>query len=61
MREIDKKLNREGKVGFWELKTLKLEEFHPGIWTRIKSGKNSAILSLFLTLSIILFISFRHK
>ncbi len=23
---------------FWDLKTLKLEEFRPGIWSRVESG-----------------------
>ncbi len=27
-------------MGFWDLKTLKLEEFRPGIWSKIESGKN---------------------
>jgi len=25
---------------FWNLKTLKLEEFRPGIWSKIESGKH---------------------
>jgi len=27
-------------MGFWDLKTLKLEEFRPGIFSKIESGKN---------------------
>jgi len=27
-------------MGFWNLRTLKLEEFRPGIWSKIESGKN---------------------
>jgi quercetin dioxygenase-like cupin family protein len=27
-------------MGFWNLKTLKLDEFRPGIWSKIESGKN---------------------
>jgi quercetin dioxygenase-like cupin family protein len=27
-------------MGFWDLKTLKLGEFRPGIWSKIESGKN---------------------
>ncbi|MEW6376917.1 MAG: cupin domain-containing protein [Thermodesulfobacteriota bacterium] len=27
-------------MGFWNLKVLKLEEFRPGIWSKIESGKN---------------------
>jgi len=40
VRPIDKKLNKDGKIGFWDLKTLKPEEFRSGTWTRIRSGKN---------------------
>ena len=25
---------------FWDLRTLKLDEFRPGIWSKIESGKN---------------------
>ena len=25
---------------FWDLKTLKLDEFRPGIWSKIESGSN---------------------
>jgi quercetin dioxygenase-like cupin family protein len=25
---------------FWDLRTLTLEEFRPGIWSKIESGKN---------------------
>jgi quercetin dioxygenase-like cupin family protein len=27
-------------MSFWEMKTLELEEFRPGIWSKIESGKN---------------------
>ncbi len=27
-------------MGFWDLKTLKLEEFRPGIWSKIETSKN---------------------
>jgi quercetin dioxygenase-like cupin family protein len=27
-------------MGFWNLKTLKLDEFRPGIWSRIDTGAN---------------------
>jgi quercetin dioxygenase-like cupin family protein len=27
-------------MGFWDLKTLKLDEFRPGIWSKLESGKN---------------------
>ena len=27
-------------MGFWDLKTLKLEEFRPGIWSKMESGTN---------------------
>ena len=27
-------------MGFWDLKTLKLDEFRPGIWSKVESGKN---------------------
>jgi len=27
-------------MAFWNLRTLKLEEFRPGIWSKIESGKN---------------------
>lgn len=27
-------------MGFWNLKTLKLGEFRPGIWSRIETGAN---------------------
>ena len=27
-------------MGFWDLKTLTLDEFRPGIWSKIESGKN---------------------
>lgn len=27
-------------MGFWDLKTLNLEEFRPGIFSKIESGKN---------------------
>ncbi|PIX23458.1 MAG: hypothetical protein COZ69_08420 [Deltaproteobacteria bacterium CG_4_8_14_3_um_filter_45_9] len=27
-------------MGFWDLKTLKLEEFRLGIWSKLESGKN---------------------
>jgi quercetin dioxygenase-like cupin family protein len=27
-------------MGFWNLKTLKLDEFRPGIWSKVESGKN---------------------
>ena len=27
-------------MGFWDLKTLKLEEFRPGIWSQLESGSN---------------------
>lgn len=27
-------------MGFWDIKTLKLDEFRPGIWSKIESGKN---------------------
>ncbi|MBS3920920.1 MAG: cupin domain-containing protein [Deltaproteobacteria bacterium] len=27
-------------MGFWDLKTLTLDEFRPGIWSKIDSGKN---------------------
>ncbi len=27
-------------MGFWNLKTLKLEEFRPGIFSKVESGKN---------------------
>ena len=26
-------------MGFWDLKTLKLDEFRPGIWSKVESGK----------------------
>src|SRR4030042_2463187 len=27
-------------MGFWDLKTLKLDEFRPGIWSKVESGAN---------------------
>ena len=27
-------------MGFWDLKAMKLEEFRPGIFSKIESGKN---------------------
>ncbi len=27
-------------MSFWDLKTLKLDEFRPGIWSKIESGKS---------------------
>ncbi|MBM3143297.1 MAG: cupin domain-containing protein [Chloroflexi bacterium] len=27
-------------MGFWNLKALKLEEFRPGIWSKVESGSN---------------------
>jgi quercetin dioxygenase-like cupin family protein len=27
-------------MGFWDLKTLKLDEFRPGIWSKVESGQN---------------------
>jgi len=27
-------------MGFWNLKTLKLDEFRPGIWSKVESGAN---------------------
>jgi quercetin dioxygenase-like cupin family protein len=27
-------------MGFWDLRTLKLDEFRPGIWSKLESGKN---------------------
>lgn len=27
-------------MGFWDLKTLKLDEFRPGIWSKVESGSN---------------------
>jgi quercetin dioxygenase-like cupin family protein len=31
---------QEEKVGFWNLKTLKLGEFRPGILSKLESGRN---------------------
>jgi mannose-6-phosphate isomerase-like protein (cupin superfamily) len=30
----------EDNMGFWDLKTLKLDEFRPGIWSKLESGTN---------------------
>jgi len=30
-------------MGFWRLKTLKHEEFRPGIYSRVEAGKNLAM------------------
>jgi len=27
-------------MSFWDLKTLKLDEFRPGIWSKLESGSN---------------------
>ena len=27
-------------MGFWDLKTLRLDEFRPGIWSKLESGKH---------------------
>ncbi len=27
-------------MSFWNVKTLKLDEFRPGIWSKLESGKN---------------------
>jgi len=27
-------------MSFWDLKTLKLDAFRPGIWSKLESGKN---------------------
>jgi quercetin dioxygenase-like cupin family protein len=27
-------------MGFWNLKVLKLDEFRPGIWSKVESGAN---------------------
>jgi quercetin dioxygenase-like cupin family protein len=27
-------------MGFWDLKSLRLEEFRPGIWSKVESGTN---------------------
>lgn len=27
-------------MGFWDLKTLKLDEFRPGLWSKIEAGSN---------------------
>jgi hypothetical protein len=31
---------RRQEMGFWELKTLKLDEFRPGIRSKLESGTN---------------------
>jgi quercetin dioxygenase-like cupin family protein len=30
-------------MGFWDLKALKLEEFRPGIWSKVETGSNLAM------------------
>ena len=30
-------------MGFWDLKALKLEEFRPGIWSKVEAGSNLAM------------------
>ena len=32
--------SRRQEMGFWDLKTLKLDEFRPGIWSKLESGTN---------------------
>jgi quercetin dioxygenase-like cupin family protein len=27
-------------MGFWDLKTIKLDEFRPGIWSKVENGSN---------------------
>jgi quercetin dioxygenase-like cupin family protein len=27
-------------MGFWDLRTLRLDEFRPGIWSKLESGSN---------------------
>jgi quercetin dioxygenase-like cupin family protein len=31
---------RRWEMGFWDLKTLRLDEFRPGIWSKLESGSN---------------------
>jgi quercetin dioxygenase-like cupin family protein len=33
-------IEREEKMGFWNLRTLRLEEFRPGILSQVESGSN---------------------
>jgi hypothetical protein len=32
--------SRRQEMGFWDLKALKLDEFRPGIWSKLESGTN---------------------
>ena len=27
-------------MGYWDLKTIKLDEFRPGIWSKVENGSN---------------------
>ena len=36
-------------MGFWDLKTLKLDEFRPGIWSKLESGKNLTMAVMQIT------------
>ncbi|MBM3118352.1 MAG: cupin domain-containing protein [Chloroflexi bacterium] len=36
-------------MGFWDLKTLKLDEFRPGIWSKVKSGANLTMAFMEIT------------
>jgi len=36
-------------MGFWDLKTLKLDEFRPGIWSKLESGKNLTMAVMEIT------------
>jgi quercetin dioxygenase-like cupin family protein len=36
-------------MGFWDLKTLKLDEFRPGIWSKLESGPNLTMAFMEIT------------
>ncbi len=47
-RELDivlvfTQIEREEKMGFWNLKTLRLDEFRPGILSKVENGANLAM------------------
>ncbi len=39
-REEECRLSVEVEMGFWDLKTIKLDEFRPGIWSKVENGSN---------------------
>jgi len=40
---------QEEKMGFWDLKILKMDEFRPGIWSKVESGANLTMAFMEIT------------